>query len=176
MKRRLYKAVASLLSVLMLGTSTAGSALAAENTAENPLENPLENTVVMAETDTVSTLSARATSMYLGAFTFTGTNTGKWRSVDGNYVRMCIAFKPIDGKSYSTELFVDLYQYSSKYIGSLKCTTYTTSPDSDGYYFFVSDYFKINSGSDCRMKYTATSSGTTYDPRKVSVHAWYDYY
>lgn len=164
MKKRLYRLVASLLSIIMLCTSTTGSVFAAES-------KNVEN-----ETSTISTVSARSTSMYLGNVTFTGTNSGAWRTVPGNYARMCIAFKPVDGKSYSTELYVDMYQYSSKYIGSLKCTTYTTSPDSDGYYFFVSDYFKINPNSDCRLKYLATSSGTTYDPRRVSVHAWYDYY
>ncbi len=150
MKKGLCRLVASLLSVIMLNTSTVGSVFAAGSTE------------VKNETSMISTVSARSTSMYLGSVTFTGTNSGAWRTVPGNYARMCIAFKPIDGISYSTELSVDMYQYSSKYIGSLECTTYTTSPDSDGYYFFVSDYFKINPNSDCRLRYLATSSGTSF--------------
>lgn len=123
--------------------------------------------------------SINATSMYLGHFQFNGTNWGNWRTIgDGTptHVRMCIAFKPIDGSPYSTELYVDLYQYSSVYRGSLHGATWMTSPDADGYYFFVSDYFNISQFSDCRMHYLATSSGTTFDPRTVDVHAWYDYY
>ena len=121
------------------------------------------------------TNQAKSTSMYLGHVQFTGMNTGAWRTVPGNHVRMCIAYKPVDGISYSTDLYVDLYQYYNVYVGTLHCTDYTTSPDADGYYFFVSDYYSI-ANSDCRLVYTATSSGTSYDPRRVDVYAWYDYY
>lgn len=126
-----------------------------------------------------SPASVNATSMYLGHFQFTGTNTGSWKTVgNGNarHVRMCIAFKPVDGITYSTELYVELYQYKSVFRGKLHGATWMTSPDADGYYFFVSDYFDISPNSDCRMQYLATSSGTTFSPRTVDVHAWYDYY
>lgn len=161
------KFVACLTSALMLMNPFCLQASACENDELSAIET--------IDADD-SSRSVTATSMYVGHVQFTGTNTGAWRTVPGNHVRMCIAFKPVDGISYSTELYVYLEQYPNVYIGQLKCDDYTVTPDSDGYYFFVSNYFTINPYSDCRLSYLATSSGTSYDPRMVDVHAWYDYY
>lgn len=165
-KKKLLKCVAGLIGMTLLTTSTFTTPTFAMNETNNTLSASTSGDVAVPY----------ATSMYLGQVKFTGQNTGSWRTVPGNHVRMCIAFKPVDGISYGTELYVSLYQYPSVYIGRFKCNNYTVTPDADGYYFFVSDYFNINPNSDCQLRYLATSSGTSYDPRSVDVHAWFDYY
>ena len=166
-RRRIFpRCVAGLLSMIMIAASTPSMATFASDDTNGTSDTSISNHGPLVS----------ATSMYLGHVTFTGQNNGSWRTVPGNHVRMCIAFKPVAGISYSTELSVSLYQYQNVYIGTLNCDDWSTTPDSDGYYFFVSDYFTINQYSDCQLRYIATSSGTSYDPRRVSVYAWYDYY
>lgn len=121
--------------------------------------------------------SAAQESNYFGHVTFTGTNTGSWHKVNPAHTkaRMCVAFKVIDGKSYSTDLYVNAQQYPGVARGSrLWCKNYNATPDSGGYYYYVSEWFTISKGSDIRLTYTATSSGTSYDPRRVDCHVWVD--
>ena len=125
--------IALCLSIVMCLFSTTVPAF-----AEN-IETDIEN-IVLEES---GTKGITATTMYLGTFSFTGQNTGVWRTVPGNHVRMKIKFKPIDGITYSTNMYVDLCQYPNVYIGSLTCRDYMTTPDADGYYTWYSPYFSI---------------------------------
>ena len=183
MKSFMKRLFACFMCMVMVFSTMSVNAFAAEVEAQLDTGHKMMESVADMEEVNLepvdSIASVNATSMYLGHVQFTGENWGLWRTIgDGSptHVRMCIAFKPVDGIMYSTELFVYLFQYSNVYIGKMKCTTYTTEPDADGYYFFVSPYFTISPYSDCRIHYKATSSGTTYNPRTVDVHAWYDYY
>lgn len=118
-------------------------------------------------------------TMYVGQVRFTGQNTGSWKSLDdktADHLRVRVSFKPVDGISTSTQLYVSVYQYLDVYRGELVCNDWDVSPDSNGYYTFTSPYFSISKNSDVRLKYLATSSGTTYSPRTVDCKVWYDYY
>ena len=123
------KAIACISCMVMTFTMVGTTAFAASEETRNIGDEIIMGT--MSDFEHIqfksedSLASVNATSMYLGHFQFTGTNTGSWRTVgNGNacHVRMCIAFKPVDGISYSTELYVELYQYkSSKAYSEANC-------------------------------------------------------
>lgn len=182
------KCVACISSLVIASLAVSGSAYAA--TTDDVHTESVQTDADMTSMETVEKLEAikdslvgspasvNATSMYLGHVQFTGENYGAWRTVGGGtatHVRMCIAFKPTSSGP-SVEMPVILQQYPHVDRGQLYCTTYTTSPDADGYYFFVSNYFTISQYSDCRLHYNAMNSNTIYEPRTVDVHAWFDYY
>ena len=118
-------------------------------------------------------INANEKSVYFGEVTFTGDNWGAWHELgDYTQARMCIAFKPIDS-DIAASLETTAYQYPNV----LRRTMYqytSNTPDENGYYFTVSDYFNISPNSDMRLRYSAASHGGGPLQRRVSVHAWVD--
>lgn len=111
---------------------------------------------------------------YWGSVTFTGSNTGSWHTINGNYIRVCYAIKPVDGIPYSISTYYRLEQYPGTTVNQwYRYPGADCSPDADGYYFYVSEWFNINS-CDHRLYYTAVSAGSS-TPRRVNCHVWIDY-
>lgn len=158
--------ISCIACVVMMFNTTSAFAFATDIESTNSADETFSDTQTFANYNT----------MDLGTFTFTGENNGAWKKVEGNYVRIRVAYKPIDGDYASVDLFMDLYQYPDVWRGGLTCRPYNVSTDSNGYFHFSSDFFKIEPTSSCRLIYKASSSGTEYIPRKVSIHVWYDYY
>lgn len=113
-------------------------------------------------------------SNYLGTFTFNGNNTGANRTIYGNRMRFCIAHKAGDSNPYYYNLFVACYRWDSVEMKHVYLQNYGSSPDSDGYYFYVSDWFDISYGVDYHLSYSANTFGVGYEPRVVNIHAWFD--
>lgn len=129
-----------------------------------------------ASATTSSTYSTNASacypgSNYLGSFTFTGYNNGSNRTIYGNKMRFCIAHKPADN-SYVYGMYVSCYRWDGVLMKEVFLRNEGTV-DSDGYYYYVSDYFNISYGVDYHLTYSAHTLGTS-EQRKVSIHAWYD--
>lgn len=119
--------------------------------------------------------SANETSVYFGQVTFTGSNTGAWHTLPegSKEARLCVAFKSVDDIPYLTQLMVAAYQYPDLLRQRIYLRDDKT-PDEDGYYFSVGDYFPITP-NDMRIMYTATSFGNGFpQDRRVSVHLWVD--
>lgn len=110
-------------------------------------------------------------SNYLGSFTFYEDNTGSNRTIYGNQMRFCVAHKPTDN-SYVYGMYVDCYRWDGVLMKEVFLKNIGTA-DSDGYYFYVSDYFNISYGCDYYLRYTAHTLGTS-EGRSVSCHVWYD--
>lgn len=111
-------------------------------------------------------------SNYLGHFAFTGENTGAYYTINGTKARICIAYKPVDN-NYAFQLTLSCYEYGGRKVYSINRFSHG-SKDSDGYYFFVSDYFNVNKGVDYRLTYSAYTQGAVGEKRRLDCHVWYD--
>lgn len=134
--------------------------------------------IMMFSFTTVSSITASAAdacipgSNYLGTFSFTGTNWGAYRTIKGSKMRVCIAHKPVDNNT-AYVLNINCLEYGGRKV--LDNYIYSGgSKDSDGYYFFVSDYFNVKSGVDYRLYYHAYDQGGNGGSRRLNVHVWYD--
>ena len=110
-------------------------------------------------------------SNYLGGFTFYEYNNGSNRTIYGNQMRFCVAHKPTDNNDVYG-MYVDCYRWDGVLMKEVFLRNEGT-PDSDGYYFYVSDYFNISYGCDYHLTYAAHTLGTSIG-RSVSCHVWYD--
>lgn len=117
---------------------------------------------------------------YLGNFTFTDTNTGASRTINGKFVRMCIAWKAADHTWSNVDLNVSFIRtWNSYHAKDYTFSVYDDSDgrDSDGYFYVVSPWFEVNPGSDYHMYYDAVTAPLNAKPgslRSANVHTWLD--
>ncbi|MGN1302436.1 MAG: hypothetical protein ACI4VO_02130 [Clostridia bacterium] len=111
-------------------------------------------------------------SNYLGTFTFTGQNAGAYYTINGTKARICVAYKAVDN-NYAFSLGLNVYEYGGRNVFRINLYNHGEK-DSDGYYFFVSDYFSVNKGVDYRITYDAFTQGAVGEQRRLKCHVWYD--
>ena len=173
MKRTRFLSLLLALS-LMLGMFGSTTAFAAE------LEDPTCSTAtVETENSVANTLQAspRATSFgpgdwYWGGVTFYDDNGGAYKTINGNQVKIKVAFKAVDGEPYSYHLYLDFVEYGGRYVYSRDYNSWSVAPDADGYYYYESDWINVNKGVDYRFFYGANSECACNDPRRLEVHIW----
>ena len=127
--------------------------------------------------DNTSGVTARTTSFgpgdwYWGGVTFHGENGGAYKTINGNQVKIKVAFKAVDGQPYSYHLFLDFVEYGGRNVYSRNYNSWSVSPDGDGYYYYESGWINVNKGVDYRFLYNANSECACYDPRTLNVHIW----
>ena len=149
------------------------------------------NVTTVEDSNTENSVTPRISSYgagrwYLGHFAFTDTNTGNAFLLNGNRVRICVAFKKADSQSSDVDLQVDLAKIEYldgkeyyHYRGGQRFMSANDDPDADGYVYFVSDWIDIDSserGGAFVLKYEVFTawyqSGTS--PRRADVHVWLD--
>lgn len=127
---------------------------------------------------TISPVTASAASAcnpgsnYIGPVTFTGDYTGPYRTINGTKARICVAYKAVDN-NYAYSLTLTVYEYGGRQAYHINLYNHGEK-DADGYYFFVSDYFRVNKGVDYRIRYAAFTQGAVGEGRKLQCHVWYD--
>lgn len=112
-------------------------------------------------------------SNYLGTFTFNDNNTGSNRTIYGNRMRFCIAHKAGDNNPYVYNLYVACIRWDGVNMKAVNLQNYGT-PDENGYYFYVSDWFNVSYGVDYHLYYLANTFAYGHEPRTVNIHAWLD--
>lgn len=167
LRRRINRALALVLCFTFLFST---NVLAAESTDGNVSEvESLERQE--SELSTTSTQSAYGPgTWYLGNFSFTDTNNGAYKTINGNRMRYIVEFKPIDGE-LTCDLQVNCIQYGGKQVGQLHCATYDDTKQPNGYYRFETGWFNVVSGVDYRFTYWAYEI-PLYSPRRVNVSIW----
>lgn len=159
-----------LVLALMFGMCGSMNAFAAETT-------DFQNSNLTVETSNSSVASVQTTSFgpgdwYWGGFTFYDYNVGAYKTINGNQVKIKVAFKAVDGQPYSYILSLDCYEYGGNCIYSRNLNSWSVSPDSDGYYYYESGWINVNYGVDYHFVYGANSSCACDDPRTLNVHVW----
>jgi hypothetical protein len=118
---------------------------------------------------------------YLGDFEFTDTNTGASRTINGNRVKLSIAWKPADISWSNVNLVVSFIRtWNSEY--ALKNYTFDVyddmdGRDPDGFFYIETDWFTVNPGSDYHIFYDVVTAPLNYKPgslRSAYVHTWID--
>lgn len=188
-KSRSFKSILSFALVMILFVLAGTTAFASEAKAASP-STEQNNTATVENLTTENSVTPRMNSYgtgrwYLGHFAFTDTNTGNAFILNGNRVRMCVAFKKADSQASDVDLQVDLARVEyvngreyHHYRGGQYFMSANDEPDSDGYVYFVSDWIDISSESGCAflLKYEVFTayyqSGTS--PRRADVHVWLD--
>lgn len=113
-------------------------------------------------------------TVYWGPVTFYGDNTGPYHTINGNYIRVCVAIKPVDNIPYAMSAYYRLEQWGGSMVRQwYRYPGADCSPDADGYYFYVSEWFNINS-CDHRLHFDVVSTGSSQH-RTASAHVWIDY-
>lgn len=143
----------------------------------NAIKTETVDTTTTNETSRTTTVNTKATSFgpgdhYWGGVTFTGDNSGAYKTINGTQVKIKVAFKAVDSSPYSYRLLLDFSQYGGKLMYHGDFNSWTVSPDNDGYYYYETDWINIKSGVDYRFIYNANTSCACYDPRRVNVHIW----
>lgn len=209
-KQSLWKALTTVMAIAIMLTTIPFSAFAAsvqeiEEVEEQMVENisvtpsyTSEVNVQMAEeveemeletTSVTPRMSSYYTGRwYLGTFTFTDNNRGNAFVINGNKVRVCVAFKKasIDKQSSNIDLEMQLdritYSGSSEYYHTRWADRFMSSkdtPDADGYYYFVGDWVDVSreSGSAFCLYYEALTElggSSNGNDRSANVHVWLD--
>lgn len=158
----------------MLGMFSSTTAFAAEfeDSTSGISTVEMENSVA----DTLK-VSPRATSFgpgdwYWGGVTFYDENGGAFKTINGNEVKIKVAFKAVDTDPSSYHLYLDFVEYGGRYVYSRDYNSWSVAPDADGYYYYESNWIKVNKGVDYRFFYGANSECTCNDPRRLEVHIW----
>lgn len=146
----------------------------------------LEQRITEDGTTLYDVTSLASTTTYLGAFTFTNTNVGAKRAIDGNSVRFIVEFKKADTQPTDIDLEIKLMPIAynedgseiwmnlgSERILSRNCDEMT----SDGFHRYTSTWWDISQDNhrDFRIYYDAmTEFGKTGTGayRKASVRIW----
>ena len=124
-----------------------------------------------------ATISSRTESFgpgdwYWGGVTFYDENGGAYKTINGNQVKIKVAFKAVDGQSYSYHLYLDFVEYGGRRVYSQDYNSWSVAPDGAGYYYYESDWINVNKGVDYRFLYGANSECACNDPRRLEVHIW----
>lgn len=134
------------------------------------LDNP--NSVADSMMFSPRTTSFNPGDWHWGSVTFHGENGGAYKTINGNQVKIKVAFKAVDGEPYSYHLYLDFVEYGGRIVRSWDYNNWSVAPDGAGYYYYESDWIDINKGVDYRFLYRANSECACYDPRKLEVHIW----
>ena len=119
---------------------------------------------------------------YLGYFSFTNTNTGVSRTMDGNSMNVSIAWRQADNGFTCPNIKIKVirtYTGEVAYSGTLSIYNDPDGKDNDGFYYLNTGYFHVNRGSDYHIFYDAvTPFGVPGIPfggfRRADVHTWVD--
>lgn len=152
------------------------NAFAAESSNEVVSDKTTNISVLSVTTDTLGTGRS-----YLGNFTFKNTNTGASRTMNGNQMKLSLAWKQADDWT-PVNLNVKVirtYTGTVAYEGTFDIKNDSNGADSDGYYYYETDYFPINYGSDYHIYYDVVTAPDYFqlpfgDYRSASVHTWVD--
>lgn len=144
----------------------------------------IPNEVVSDESTDISVLSVATETLgsgrtYLGNFTFKNTNTGTSRTMNGSQMKLSLAWKQADTWT-PVNLNVKVirtYTGTIAYEGTFDIKNDSNGPDSNGYYYYETDYFPINYGSDYHIFYDVVTAPDYFqlpfgDYRSADVHTW----
>lgn len=140
-------------------------------------------TFATSNNDGISTQSAQTLGTgrwYLGSFTFTNINSGASRTINGNRVKLSLAWKPADIPTSKVNINVSFIRtWTSEHAldYTFDVSKDTDGPDSDGYYYLETGWFTVNPGSDYHIYYDVVTAPSNYKPgtlRSASVHTWVD--
>ena len=109
---------------------------------------------------------------YWGGVTFYDENGGSYKTINGNEVKIKVAFKAVDGQSSSYHLYLDFVEYGGRRVYSRDYNNWSVAPDGAGYYYYESGWLRVNKGVDYRFLYGANSECACNDPRRLEVHIW----
>lgn len=120
---------------------------------------------------------SRATSFgpgdwYWGGVTFYDENDGAYKTINGNQVKIKVAFKSVDGDPYSYHLYLRFVEYGGRSVYYRDYNSWSVAPDGDGFYYYESDWVNVNRGVDYRFFYSSNSECACNDPRRLEVHIW----
>lgn len=169
MKKKLKKILVFALMMVVMMTSSNMSVLAAGS------EEASTNEVTPRLTTLVTG------SNYLGNFTFANVHRGGARIVNGNRMRVCVAFKKADSQSANIDLIVDVDRYygDGYYVTrqSTRFMSQNASPDDNGYHYLVGDWINVgaDNGQPISLYYdVVTAYGQTGNGsyRAANVYVW----
>lgn len=162
-KKELHRRIVSVILALtmMLSSCITASAVSVENQTSDWAEPASTNS------------ACGVGRWYLGHFSFYDENYGAYRTINGNSMRLCIAWKPIDGLDGSTQIFYQILQYHNVPVQQGRMYMFQDEPDADGYYYFELPWVSIINGVDYRFFYRALTDGSG-TPRRVDCHVWID--
>lgn len=109
---------------------------------------------------------------YWGGVTFTGKNGGAYKTINGNQVKVKVAFKAVDNDPTSYHLYLSFVEYGGRVVSYRDYNSWSDEPDSDGYVYYESDWVNVHSGVDYRFLYSSNSECLCDDDRKLNVHIW----
>lgn len=117
---------------------------------------------------------------YLGNFTFSNTHSGASRTINGNRVKLSIAWKPADIPTSKVNLnvsFIRTWTSAHALDYTFDVNNDLDGPDSNGYFYVETGWFSVNSGSDYHIFYDVVTAPSNYKPgtyRQANVHTWID--
>lgn len=139
-------------------------------------DNSNDEFIASAETQSASNQVYGPGRWYMGQFSFTDYNIGRCYTINGNRLRICIAFKPIDGLADCVDMNLSCYRYDGKKMQELNLCFLQDEPDDDGYRYYVLDWVNVSKGVDYYYRYSVWTCGygANYPNRKVDCHVWLD--
>lgn len=151
---------------MMLSVMPSTSAFAAE--PESVMETYPDNTSVAS----IMTTSFGPGDWYWGGVTFTGSNGGAYKTINGDRVKIKVAFKAVDGDPTSYHLYLSFVQYGGAIFYYRDYDSWSVNPDGDGYLYYESGWINVNYGVDYRFLYDTNSECLCDDDRRLNVHIW----
>lgn len=140
-------------------------------------------TLILGNTTTTFAASSQTLGTgrwYLGNFQFSNIHYGASRTINGNRVKLSIAWKPADIPTSKVNLnvsFIRTWNSEHALDYTFAVANDTNGPDSDGYYYLETGWFTVNYGSDYHIYYDAVTAPSYPKPgtvRQANVHTWID--
>lgn len=113
---------------------------------------------------------------YFNPFYFYDYNIGSNKTINGNRMRVCIAFKAVDGlyNNQAADMTLDIVRYDGVLMQEINLCFLSDEPDSDGYRYYVLPWIDVSYGVDYHISYLTHSCCDFYEARKVHCHVWID--
>ncbi len=171
-----------LLSFILTFVIMCFSAISVSAASTEPCSHSAEGSLIADEyvipTETNLTAAYANTSYgagrwYLGNFSFAGNNTGLNRTINGNRMRVCIAYKPVDGLGEDADISFYLNRYDGTTVQYRNICFLQDEPDSDGYRYYVLPWVNISYGVNYYFYYHAYTCCMSQE-RTVNCHVWID--
>lgn len=169
-KRRFWGILLSLTLVLGMLGGSATNAFAAS--AAEPTQNETVVDAMPAVEGTTRTESFGPGDWYWGGVTFYDENGGRYKTINGDQVKIKMAYKWVDDDESSANLTLRFVEYGGRVVYYRNYNVCGVDPDADGYFYYESEWVDVVNGVDYRFLYSANSDCNCSDPRTVEVHIW----
>lgn len=172
MKKMRFLSLLLALSLMlsMFGSTTVFAAELDSSTCYATVE--AENSATETQEVSPRTTAFGPGDWYWGGVTFTDTNGGAYKTINGDQVKVKVAFKAVDNDPTSYHLYLSLMEYGGREVYYRNYNSWSDEPDADGFVYYESDWIDVVKGVDYRFLYGSNSECLCVDPRRLEVHIW----